>query len=202
MTTNIQRTIAWIVTIIAIGVFSWTLVHAVLFAPDAEVDNPALAASAPIARAASSALPARLIIPSLNVNAAVQQVGLTAQGAMGIPSNFTDVAWYKYGAIPGQAGSAAIDGHVDNGLSLPGVFKHLGDIQIGDDVYVQQADGSKLHFVVDEVETYPYLNTPSGYIFNRADAARLVLITCEGHWVKQDRTYDERLVAFSHLVNS
>lgn len=191
---------AGITVVIAAGVFSWTLVHATLFAPDAEVDNPTLAASAPIAHAPSASLPARLMIPSLHIDAAVQQVGLRADKSMGIPSNFSDVAWYKYGIIPGQVGSAAIDGHVDNGLSLPGVFKHLGDLKIGDDVYVQQEGGAKIHFVVDDIQSYPYKNVPTDYIFNRSDAARLTLITCEGTWVKADKTYDQRLVVYTKLV--
>ena len=190
------------ITIAAVGVFSWTLVHALYWAPDWEANNPALAAGAPIAHASVSSLPARLIIPSLHIDATVQRVGLRADNSMGVPNNFTDVAWYKYGTIPGQVGSAVIDGHVDNGLALAGVFKHLVDLKLGDDVYVQQADGSKIHFVVDDIVSYPYKDVQTDYIFNRSDAARLNLITCEGTWVPTGRTYDERLVVFTHLVNS
>jgi sortase A len=200
MRSNIFRGIIALITIGAIGVFSWTLIHAVLFAPEIEVQNPWLASQAPIAHAPSSSLPARLIIPALHIDASVQQVGLTARGDMGIPSNFTDVAWYKYGTIPGQVGSAVIDGHVDNGLALAGVFKHLNDLKIGDDVYVEQKDGSKIHFAVVDIESYPYKDAPSGIIFNQIDAARLNLITCQGTWVPVGRTYDQRLVVFTKLV--
>jgi sortase A len=191
MTRTFSISIAILVIVVAAAVFGYTLVHASLYAPDAEVAGPYVAAT--------STDPVRLIIPALNINANVQDVGLTVAGAMGTPNNFTDVAWYKLGPEPGQLGSAVIDGHVDNGLSLAGVFKHLVDIKVGDDVYVQEKDDSKLHFIVTDIESYPYQDAPSPQIFTQTDAARLNLITCEGVWVPAGRTYDHRLVVYTEL---
>jgi len=189
---------AAVVTALAAIVFITVLARAVLIAPQ----EPAASAAAVPAVAAPGDYPARLRIPALGINANVQQTGLTKSGAMGTPTNFTDVAWYKPGPVPGQAGSAVIDGHVDNGLSLAGVFKYLVDIKVGDDLYVDTKDGRALHFVVTDVETYPYHAVPTGLVFNRVDAARLNLITCEGVWVGADKTYDHRLVVFAELKQS
>lgn len=191
MTRTFSIWIAILVIVVAAAIFGYTLMHATVYAPDQEVAGPYVAAT--------SSDPVRLIIPALNINANVQDVGLTAAGAMGTPNNFTDVAWYKLGVQPGELGSSVIDGHVDNGLSLAGVFKHLVDIKVGDDVYVQEEDGSKLHFTVTDVETYPYENAPNSQIFGQTDAARLNLITCEGVWVPAGRTYDHRLVVYTEL---
>jgi sortase A len=191
MTKKFSAYIAILLVVVAAIVFSFTLVHALWYAPDAEVAGPYVAAT--------STDPVRLIIPKLNIDAAVQDVGLTKAGAMGVPNNFTDVAWYKLGVRPGKLGSAVIDGHVDNGLSLAGVFKHLSDIQIGDDVFVQEEDGSRLHFVVTDIQSYPYQDAPAPDIFTRADAARLNLITCEGVWIPSGKTYDHRLVVYTEL---
>ena len=98
-------------------------------------------------------MPERLIIPKLSIHALVHPVGIRADGTMGVPSNFTDVAWYKYGPAPGEKGSAVIDGHVDNALALPGVFKHLSELAPGDDVYVETASSTEVHFIVTDVET-------------------------------------------------
>src|SRR4051812_9478797 len=59
--------------------------------------------------------PARLLIPSIGVNAAVESVGLskTGSGDIGIPSNFVDVAWYNRSPRPGDSGISIIDGHLD-----------------------------------------------------------------------------------------
>ena len=191
-----------LVALVAAGVFIWTLTTAVWYTPTGEVASSTLERTAPALHASAASLPYRLIIPSLNINAGVQKVGVKADGSMGTPSNFTDVAWYKYGTIPGQVGSAVIDGHVDNGLSLAGVFKHLVDIKVGDDVYVEQANGNKLHFKVTDIETYPYIGAPTEKIFTQTDAARLNLITCEGAWVQSGKTYDHRLVVYTKLVST
>ena len=197
------RTILQLFTLGCLIFFGWTLYRALFYSPEVEVVPPPLVVQrAPINHAATSSLPARLIIPSLGVNAYVRQVGLKADGSMATPGNFTDVAWYKYGTIPGQLGSAVIDGHVDNGLALAGVFKHLEDLKVGDDIYIKRQDGTQLHFVVDEIQLYPYESAPDDKIFQRNDAARLNLITCGGDWLPEGKTYDHRLVIFSRLVQN
>jgi LPXTG-site transpeptidase (sortase) family protein len=200
---SITFPITLLVTILAAWIFSSTLVHAVLYAPEGALALPAHAAQKPAFSAAvNKTLPAHLIIPSLKINAAIQEVGLNALGNIMAPSNFTDVAWYDQGTIPGKVGSAVIDGHVDNGLGLAGVFKHLSDIKVGDDVYVQTNAGTKLHFVVTDIETYSYQNVPTQKLFAQDGSAHLNLITCEGTWVKSGDTYDHRLVVYTHLVSS
>jgi sortase A len=141
--------------------------------------------------------PVYLRIPSINVSAAVQQTGLSRKGNMGVPTNYTDVAWYKYGPIPGEKGSAVIDGHVDNGLSLPGVFKNLDRIKVGDTIIVKTAAGTERTFTVQETKMYPYKEVPTELLFNRTDRQRLNLITCTGAWLPGDKTYDQRLVVFA-----
>ena len=190
-----------IVTVTAVVVFEWTIVHALWYAPDTEVSfsRPHMAA---MAAADPADYPERFEIPALHINTTIQQVGINSKGNMGVPDNFTDVAWYKYGPAPGQTGSAVIDGHVDNGLGLDGVFKHLSDIQIGDDIFVDTKSGKRLHFVVREIDSYPYKDVAVDRLFNPSDAVRLNLVTCEGVWVKGDKTYDHRLVVYTELVGN
>lgn len=175
-------------------VFVLTLVHAVWWAPDSELAVPSIIAATDVANP-----PLRLVIPSLNINAAVQQVGVGIRGNMAVPNNYTDVGWYRAGVSPGQIGSAVMDGHADNGFSQPAVFKRLGEIKMGDDIYVVAKDGSKIDFVVTGIELYPYKSAPTELIFSRRDKARLNLITCDGVWVAGEKTYDTRLVVFAEL---
>ncbi len=178
------------------GVFGMTLLRATVVPPqEQEAEPPARQASA----AVSADAPVRLRIPSLRIDAAVQQVGVGKSGNMAVPSNYTDVAWYKYGTTPGFVGSAVIDGHVDNGLALAGVFKHLNEIKPGDDIFIETKGGSLLHFVVEEQTTYDYKSVPLEEVFNRADKARLNLVTCDGAWVAGEKTYDRRLVVYAAL---
>jgi len=211
-----KKAVIGAIVLIAGIVFARTVVLAFFYFPESDGGNsanstsstatgPAVPGSArgngsPTSASAHADSPVRLIIPSLNINASVQYVGVNAEGNMRAPSNFTDVAWYEYGAAPGEIGSAVIDGHVDNGLGLNGVFKHLNSLAVGDDIYVVARSGARLHFVVSDVELYPYNAAPSDLIFSRADAAWLNLITCDGAWVSGQRTYDHRLVVFAKLA--
>jgi LPXTG-site transpeptidase (sortase) family protein len=146
--------------------------------------------------------PDRLIISSISVNAFVQQTGLTKTGAMGIPTNFYDVAWYRMGAIPGEKGNAVIDGHVDNAIALPGVFKNLTQVKVGDDIYVVNKKGEKAHFVVASVTTYNYQAVPLADIFGETEKSRLHLITCGGTWMAEHKTYDNRTIVVADLASS
>jgi LPXTG-site transpeptidase (sortase) family protein len=145
-------------------------------------------------------LPKTLSIPSLNIETNIKHVGVTASGNMATPGNFSDVAWYKFGPAPGFTGSAVIAGHLDNALAINGVFKNLNKLQAGDDVYIESNGGTKYHFKVTDVKTYPYNDAPTEQIFNSNDAARLNLVTCAGEWDKKLKTYTERLVVYTALV--
>lgn len=195
-----RRLVVAVITIAAGLVFAATLIRATLYAPDSDMASSTLAAEAPARAATPGDLPERVRIPALGINAYVRRVGVNAQGNMATPGNFTDVGWYKYGTVPGFAGSAVIDGHVDNALSLDGVFKHLSDLKEGDDIYVDTASSTALHFIVKEVASYLAADVPLERVFRADDAARLNLITCDGAWVQGKKEYDRRLVVYAALM--
>jgi sortase A len=129
----------------------------------------------------------------------VQQVGLDEAGAVGVPSNYTDVAWYTASARPGNPGNAVIDGHLDSKTG-PAVFYRLGDLQPGDDVFVTTADGVELRFVVTALETYATDDAPTFSVFGPATAPRLNLITCDGTFNRAVHQYDQRLLVRTVLA--
>ncbi len=187
---------------LAAGVFVTTLVHAVWYAPSSNDTDSGLAATSTPARhynVATSDYPARLSIPKLQVDANVQRVGIAKSGSVAVPSNYTDVAWYKNSSIPGRSGGALFDGHVDNGLSLPGVFKNLSTLLPGDDIYVETESGQQLHFVVTKLAVYPYREVPMQELLTETGPANLALITCDGTWEQDKKMYDERLVVYATL---
>lgn len=188
------------ITLAAGVVFVTTLVRATIYAPDHEVASSTLMALAPAREVLPGDLPERLRIPTLKVDAYVRHVGVNEAGDMATPGNFTDVGWYKYGTVPGFMGSAVIDGHVDNALGLDGVFKRLGEIRVYDDIYIDTASSTMLHFKVIEVATYPAAQVPAERLFNAQGGVYLNLITCTGAWIKNDQEYDQRLVIYAELV--
>lgn len=184
-----------IAMVLCAGVFLATLIFGLIIAPDSGIRAP----SQVIHTRATSSDPVRLIIPALSIDTPVEFVGLTLRGTMGAPSSYAHAGWYGYGTVPGHRGSAVIDGHVDDGFGLPGVFARLKDITIGDTVIVETRGGTRLHFAVTGIQIYPQDSAPTDLIFGRDDTARLNLITCEGKWSRAADTYAERLVVFTEL---
>lgn len=197
MTRRIFVVFLAIVVALAVYVFTSTAVRAFFFSSDTEIEVPRDTART----ANAQEYPVRIRIPALGVDAEVQHVGVNAKGNMAVPTNYTDTAWYENGPAPGDRGSAVIAGHVNNGLGLSGVFEHLKDLTVGDDIYIERADGEEVHFVVIGSRVYPYTDAPEEVIFNPSGSARLNLITCDGSWVQEDKTYDQRLVVFTRLAD-
>ena len=210
-----KQAAAMVVIVLAASVFLRTFVNASLYAPQdsapvgqALVQEMTGVAPAVAAKPASKPkpipanYPVHLEIPAIYVDANIQETTINVRGAMGVPTNFTDVAWYVNGPIPGDMGTAVIDGHYDNGLGLDGVFKHLGEIENGNDIYVTRKDGQKLHYRVTNIEKIPYDDpTTAQKVFDpQTNDSEIKLVTCSGTWVPNDRTYDQRVVITAVLV--
>ncbi|MFH0890774.1 MAG: class F sortase [Candidatus Liptonbacteria bacterium] len=150
------------------------------------------------------ALPARLNIPAIGVSAKIQSVGLSWRndGTMGIPTNFTDVAWYNLGPRPGMPGSAVIAGHLDGKKVKEAVFYNLGNLKSGDLVEVADGMGKVSRFQVVDSKIYEYNATTTDIFSNDASKTRLNLITCTGDWIKGQKIYDKRIVVFTEFLTT
>lgn len=142
--------------------------------------------------------PIRLKIPAINVDAAVEYVGVTPNGAMGVPSTIADVGWFNLGPLPGERGSAVIDGHFDGQNGEPAVFSHLDLLKKGDKIDILQDNGNVITFIVQGTQAYE-----PGYaenVFSQGDGLHLNLITCDGVWDISKKSYSKRLVIFSDMM--
>ncbi|MDO8482212.1 MAG: class F sortase [bacterium] len=145
--------------------------------------------------------PQELTIPTIGVKTLIQTVGVDSNGRMGLPTNFVDVGWYKYGPRPGERGSAVIAGHLDTARDDKAVFAKLSNLKKGDDIYVLDKTGRKIHFRVTKKEVYDDTEAPLDRIFDQnVLTARLNLITCDGVWNPKTKNYSERLVVYSERV--
>ena len=141
--------------------------------------------------------PNRLIIPKLGVDTNIVQMGITASGNMEAPVTNKATGWYKYGARPGNIGSAVIDGHL--GLSSEAIFGKLDQLTVGDTISVIDDQGSTIVFIVKRIATYERDSDATG-IFTSQAGSHLNLITCNGDWESHQATYSKRLVVFSDVV--
>jgi LPXTG-site transpeptidase (sortase) family protein len=142
--------------------------------------------------------PLRLQIPKIKVDAAIDSVGITSNGAMDVPGNTMDVGWYKFGPSPGDVGSAVITGHFDGKEGESGVFNNLDKLEPGDKIYIINNLGKTVTFVVRKRQLYN-----PGFaddIFESNDNnAHLNLVTCDGTWNIIKKSYTKRLVVFSDI---
>ncbi len=148
--------------------------------------NPAPAKAAVIA-------PVKLEIPSLNVSANVERLGVTQDYSLEVPQGVTNVGWYRLGAAPGAPGDAIITGHRGYPGGIPSVFNNLGRLHPGDPIRVQLENGVPVSFTVTRTFTTPYTKVPEGF-FSTDGPARLTLVTCTGDFDQNNLTYSDRLV--------
>jgi hypothetical protein len=142
-------------------------------------------------------LPVRMEIPSINVSARVEQVGVDATNTMETPTDPFDVGWYKLGARPGQPGNAVVAGHVDYANIGPTVFWDVRLLKPGAEIVVTDDAGLRWRFVVQTVESYPVEQFPGVRVFGPTDQANLNLISCVGDFDRATASYNQRVVIYS-----
>ena len=165
----------------------------------AELTDPAQKPAALVAvPKITFALPERLVIPKIGVDAAVEKVGLTSRRDMASPSRPDTVGWYKFGPRPGNEGSAVIDGHSGYADDREAAFDDLPKLKVGDKVLVKDAKGKRLVFVVRRKVLYAR-NASAAEVFGSTKHRRLNLITCTGSFDVAAGTHTKRLVVFTEL---
>lgn len=144
-----------------------------------------------------AALPIRLKISKLNVDARVEYVGVTPDGAMDVPKGPADVAWFEPGRRPGENGSAVIAGHYGWKDGVPAVFDDLHKLQTGDELSIEDEQGEETIFVVRELRRFVEKENAAAVFSSNDGKAHLNLVTCEGVWNKASQSYSKRLVVFT-----
>ena len=149
---------------------------------------------------ARTAVPTRVRIPSLGVDAPVGPVGKAADGTVEVPTRWEDVGWYDEGVRPGEPGPAVLLGHVDSKAG-PAVFVRLPQVAVGAEVQVVAQGGTVSRFRVDRVQSYPKTRFPTDAVYLPALRPELRLVTCGGAFDRSTGHYVDNVVAFASLVD-
>ena len=153
-------------------------------------------AAAPQRQSAQVSQPVGLTIPAIGVQTNIIHLGLTASGALQVPSSTAVAGWYTGSPRPGAVGSAVIAGHIDS-KSGPGVFFRLSSLRPGDRVYVRRADGTLAAFKVTVVRQFAKDSFPTAAVYGAVPDSELRLITCGGTFDPQLRLYLSNTVVYA-----
>jgi sortase (surface protein transpeptidase) len=164
--------------------------------PSATTSEPAFSAVREVPR---SALPVRLRIPSLGVDAPVGPVGKAADGTVEVPSRWEDVGWYDGGARPGEDGPTVLLGHVDSKAG-PAVFARLPQAPPGTVVEVVGDGGEVTRWRVERTEQHPKTRFPTEAVYLPALRPELRLVTCGGAFDRATGHYVDNVVVHASLV--
>lgn len=152
--------------------------------------------AAPVAGPASASYgvpPTSLVIPRLGVEAITVGVGQDEEGAMDVPPDPDQVAWYALGPGMGVPGNAVFAAHVDWG-GRPRVFGRLSALGPGDAILVVDGEGNVYEYLVESSRLVRAEGAPIDEIFGQGDEAVITLITCGGAYDPATREYLDRLI--------
>ncbi|PIR44697.1 MAG: hypothetical protein COV10_03320 [Candidatus Vogelbacteria bacterium CG10_big_fil_rev_8_21_14_0_10_51_16] len=140
-------------------------------------------------------VPVRLVAPAIGLNAPIISVGKNDKGEMAVPSAGSGaVGWYSHGGRPGESGTAVLAAHVFD------AFADLHRLAIGNDIYVNTAEGESLRFVIEKRERYGITALSPQDLFGDRGSPRLHLITCAGRYIPALGTYEDRIVLTARLI--
>jgi len=166
--------------------------------PSAAASEPAFSAVREVPR---SAVPVRLRIPSLGVDAPVGPVGKAADGTVEVPRRWEDVGWYDGGARPGEDGPAVLLGHVDSKAG-PAVFARLPQAPPGTVVEVVGDDGAVTRWQVERTDQHPKTRFPTEAVYLPGLRPELRLVTCGGAFDRTTGHYVDNVVVSASPVGA
>lgn len=136
-------------------------------------------------------------IEKINLDTQIENVGITTSGAMDVPKDIRDVAWYGLGTHPGDIGSAVIAGHYGWRNSKESAFDKLYTLHKGDKVTIENEKGIVISFVIVDIKLFDSKANTKEVFYSNDGKSHLNLITCNGTWNKLDKNYSKRLVVFT-----
>ncbi|MEU9201179.1 class F sortase [Streptomyces sp. NPDC048332] len=147
------------------------------------------------------ALPERITIPFLDVDAPVGKVGLGADDWIGAPplADNNLAAWYDGSVTPGESGTSVLVGHVDNKAG-PAVFYGLGALTKGRRIEIARTDGTTAVFSVYAVEVVSKSAFPADRVYANTSDPELRVLTCGGGFSRK-AGYEGNVVAYARLTS-
>ena len=145
---------------------------------------------------AETPLPTRVRVPAIGVDSTLLHLGREPDGTVEVPADWQRAGWFTEAARPGQPGPAVVLGHVDSRAG-PAVFYRLHELQPGDEILLERADGSTVQFTVDRVERHGKDDFPTEAVYYPTLEPALRLVTCGGAFDPRERSYRDNVIVFA-----
>ncbi|MDQ3054749.1 MAG: sortase [Actinomycetota bacterium] len=144
--------------------------------------------------------PVQVMIPAIEVDSPLVNLGLNADGTLEVPSDYAKAGWFTGGNYPGDPTGppGVIAGHVDD-YTGPAVFFELSSMVVGDEVHVVRADNTVAVFVVTSTAQFPKNEFPADQVYAPVPGSEIVLITCTGEFNENARSYLDNFVVRAAL---
>jgi sortase family protein len=141
--------------------------------------------------------PARLLIDSVGLGAAVVPVGAHGDGQLVLPEEPRTVGWWVGSAPAGhRRGSTVLAGHVDSASGGLGALAVLRTLPVGARIVLADVFGTRHAYRVAARRSYPKATLPSA-VLGGGQGPRLVLVTCGGPFDEARRSYRDNLVVYA-----
>ncbi|MGE5619460.1 MAG: class F sortase [Sphingomonadaceae bacterium] len=138
--------------------------------------------------------PVRMLIPSIDLDASVTEVGIS-DGTYEVPG--WDVGWHEDSAQLGAPGNSVFNGHLQT-IDAGKVFARLHELRPGDLIYLY-TPGYRTSWVVESSERTP--NSIHEFVAPTRDV-RATLYTCEGRFDWSTRRYSHYRVVVARFVEA
>lgn len=154
-------------------------------------------------------IPTRLVIPDLQVDVPVVQVGLDEYGNLGAPSHDdrTKAGWYAMDPRPGDGrGNVLMDGHTFVNDSAIFTSDFAEKIHVGMAISVAGADGVAHRYTATTV--LPAVNKKDDYpgvvakyeLYDFTGPERLVIVTCSGSFNWITKTHEDVAIVIADVA--
>jgi sortase (surface protein transpeptidase) len=143
------------------------------------------------------------------VKTALNPVGLDPDGSIEEPpvTQPAVTGWYALGVHPGDPGPAVIVGHVSGRpvgapRAVPGVFAHLTDLRVGDEITVERVGAPAVRFAVYDRKTVPKDRFPTVNVYGNTPGPELRLITCGGRFRPEGHSYESNIIVWARATGT
>ncbi|MET1004068.1 MAG: class F sortase [Propionibacteriaceae bacterium] len=145
--------------------------------------------------------PARFRADSIDVDLPVISTGVADDGRMQLPESNRDVAWYAFGARPGdRQGTTVMAAHVDTRAEGLGPFARLRTMNRGDKIKIADTSGRTYAYEVTDVDDVKKSNVELDQLFRLDGDPQLKVLTCGGPY-RRSTGYRDNIVVTARPVD-